>query len=32
MPAAPSSVLLIAIMQSILNAVAGIFIRPKHAE
>jgi rod shape-determining protein MreD len=32
MPAAPSSVLLIAIMQSILNALAGIFIRPKHAE
>ncbi len=32
MPAAPASALLIAIMQSILNATAGIFIRPKHAD
>jgi rod shape-determining protein MreD len=32
MPAAPASALLSAIMQSILNATAGIFIRPKHAD
>jgi hypothetical protein len=32
MPAAPSSALFIAIMQSILNAIAGFFIRPKHVE
>jgi rod shape-determining protein MreD len=32
MPAAPSSVLFIAIMQSILNAIAGFYIRPKHVE
>jgi rod shape-determining protein MreD len=32
MPAAPSSVLFVSVMQSILNAIAGIFIRPKHVE
>ncbi len=32
MPAAPSYALLVAIMQSLLNAIAGVFIRPRHAE
>jgi rod shape-determining protein MreD len=32
MPAAPFSVLFVSVMQSILNAIAGIFIRPKHVE
>lgn len=32
MPAEPRSALYIAVMQSLLNAPAGLFIRPKHAE
>ncbi len=32
MPAAPSYVLLVSIMQSLLNATAGVFIRPRHVE
>jgi rod shape-determining protein MreD len=31
-PAATSAVLFISVMQAILNAIAGIFIRPKHAD
>lgn len=32
MPAAPSYALFVSIMQSVLNAIAGVFIRPRHAE
>jgi rod shape-determining protein MreD len=31
-PGATSAVLFISVMQAILNAIAGIFIRPKHAD
>ncbi len=32
MPAAPSAALFVTIMQSVLNAAAGIFIRPRHVD
>lgn len=32
MPAPPASALFIAVMQSLINAPAGIFIRPKHVD
>ena len=32
MPANPSTALLIGVMQSVLNAAAGVVIRPRHAE
>lgn len=32
MPAAPSYAVFVAIMQSLLNAIAGVLIRPRHAD
>jgi hypothetical protein len=32
MPSNPSTALLISVMQSVLNAAAGMFIRPPHAD
>ena len=32
MPAAPSAALFVSVMQSLLNAPAGIFIKPRHAD
>jgi len=32
MPAAPSSALFITVMQSVMNALAGIFMRPQHVD